>query len=118
MARWVWPLHECLCTAAAPRAPGLLRASVAGSSRVRVEWALLSPNEARGHVLSYTVTHSGAVEEIHTLPNQSSVVISGLMAGSTYSVYVWANTSAGEGERSSATVRLPAAIGQAGRGCG
>ena len=96
-----------LCIAPAPRAPGHLSASVLDSTHVRVEWALLSPDEARGHVLSYTVTYSNSTKtnNITAHPMQNSVVINDLMIGS-YSVLLWATNSAGAGEKSAVGFHL------------
>lgn len=100
-------LSVCVCIIPAPRAPGHLTVSVLDSTRVRVEWALLSPDEARGHVLSYTVTYSDSTKtnNITTHPMENSVVINDLMIG-PYSVLLWATNSAGAGKKSAITFYL------------
>ena len=74
-------------------------------SHVEVMWSLLSPEEARGVILYYTLTYTNGPDTRKTIsvpPTQNRAVLSELKPGEKYSVYVSASTSAGM-ENSTAT---------------
>ena len=94
--------------------PSGVRVERLTSTAMNVSWTLLTLEEARGFVTSYTVSYregEGAgkrhvVEPESVVPGgeQSSVVIGGLDPGSSYLVSVSASTSAGTGVMSEPVV--------------
>ena len=67
-------------------------------SHVEVMWSLLSPEEARGVMLYYTLTYTNGPDTRKTIsvpPTQNRAVISELKPGENYLMYVFASTSAG-----------------------
>ena len=74
-------------------------------TRINVTWEELSPADARGDVVSYSilytpVTRQGGDNVVVVTGSQSSVLIGGLDPQQTYTVQVWATTAAGDGMRS------------------
>ena len=74
-------------------------------THINVTWEELSPADARGDVVSYSilytpVTRQGEDNVVVVTGNQSSVLIGGLDPQQTYTVQVWATTAAGDGTRS------------------
>ena len=74
-------------------------------THINVTWEELSPADARGDVVSYSilytpVTRQGEDNVVVVTGNQSSVLIGGLDPQQTYRVEVWATTAAGDGTRS------------------
>ena len=92
--------------------PSGVRVERLNSTAMNVSWTLLTLEEARGFVTSYTVSYkkdegmAKRTTESVVVPGgeQSSVVIGGLDPGSSYLVSVSASTSAGTGEMSEETV--------------
>ena len=95
--------------------PSGVRVERLTSTAMNVSWTLLTLEEARGFVTSYTVSYrewegAGRRHVVETesvvVPGgeQSSVVIGGLDPGSSYLVSVSASTSAGTGEMSESVV--------------
>ena len=88
--------------------PSGVRVERLNSTAMNVSWTLLTLEEARGFVISYTVSYkkdegmAKRTTESVVVPGgeQSSVVIGGLDPGSSYLVSVSASTSAGTGEMS------------------
>ena len=88
--------------------PSGVRVERLTSTAMNVSWTLLTLEEARGFVTSYTVSYrkdegmAKRTTESVVVPGgeQSSVVIGGLGPGSSYLVSVSASTSAGTGEMS------------------
>ena len=79
-------------------------------SHVQVMWSLLSPEEARGVILYYTLSYTNGPDTRKTIsvpPTQNRAVLSELKPGEKYSVYVSASTSAGMGNSAATTVTLP-----------
>ena len=79
-------------------------------SHVEVMWSLLSPEEARGVILYYTLTYTNGPDTRKTIsvpPTQNRAVLSELKPGEKYSVYVSASTSAGMGNSTATTATLP-----------
>ena len=79
-------------------------------SHVEVMWSLLSPEEARGVILNYTLTYTNGPDTRKTIsvpPTQNRAVLSELKPGEKYSVYVSASTSAGMGNSTATTATLP-----------
>ena len=79
-------------------------------SHVEVMWSLLSPEEARGVILYYTLTYTNGPDTRKTIsvpPTQNRAVLSELKPGEKYSVYVSASTSAGMGNSTATTASLP-----------
>ena len=69
-------------------------------SHIEVMWSLLSPEEARGVILNYTLTYTNGPDTRKTLsvpPTQNRVVLIELNPGENYLMYVFASTSAGAG---------------------
>ena len=92
--------------------PSGVRVKRLNSTAINVSWTLLTLEEARGFVTSYTVSYSKGegqgrrpVEEL-VVPGgeQSSAVIGGLDIGSSYLLSVSAGTSAGSGQMSEPVV--------------
>ena len=92
--------------------PSGVRVERLNSTAINVSWTLLTLEEARGFVTSYTVSYSKGegqgrrpVEEL-VVPGgeQSSAVIGGLDTGSSYLLSVSAGTSAGSGQMSEPVV--------------
>ena len=78
-------------------------------SHVEVMWSLLSPEEARGVILYYTLTYTNGTDTRKTISvplTQNRAVLSELKPGEKYSVYVSASTSAGMGNSAATTVTL------------
>ena len=74
-------------------------------THINVTWEVLSPADARGDVVSYSilytpVTRQGEDNVVVVTGNQSSVLIRGLDPQVTYTVQVWVTTAAGDGMRS------------------
>ena len=74
-------------------------------THINVTWEELSPADARGDVVSYSilytpVTRQGEDNVVVVTGSQSSVLIGGLDPQQTYTVQVWATTAAGDGMRS------------------
>ena len=74
-------------------------------THIRVTWEELSPADARGDVVSYSILYTPVTvqreDNLVVVPgNQSSVLIGGLDPQQTYRVEVWATTAAGNGMRS------------------
>ena len=93
----------------APRAPRDVRVTQLNISHVEVMWSLLSPEEARGVILYYTLTYTNGTDTRKTIsvpPTQNRAVLSELKPGEKYSVYVSASTSAGMGNSTATTVTL------------
>ena len=92
--------------------PSGVRVERLNSTAMNVSWTLLTLEEARGFVTSYTVSFrkdegmAKRTTESVFVPGgeQSSVVIRGLDPGSSYLVSVSASTSAGSGEMSEPVV--------------
>ena len=92
--------------------PSGVRVERLTSTAMNVSWTLLTLEEARGFVTSYTVSYrkdegmAKRTTESVVVPGgeQSSVVIGGLDPGSSYLVSVSASTSAGTGEMSEPVV--------------
>ena len=95
--------------------PSGVRVERLNSTAMNVSWTLLTLEEARGFVTSYTVSyrewegagrrHVVETESVVVLGGeQSSVVIGGLDPGSSYLVPVSASTSAGSGDMSEPVV--------------
>ena len=92
--------------------PSGVRVERLSSTAMNVSWTLLTLEEARGFVTSYTVSYrkdegvAKRTTESVVVPGgeQSSVVIGGLDPGSSYLVSVSASTSAGSGEMSEPVV--------------
>ena len=88
--------------------PSGVRVERLNSTAMNVSWTLLTLEEARGFVTSYTVSYrkdegmAKRTTESVVVPGgeQSSVVIGGLDPGSSYQVSVSASTSAGTGDMS------------------
>ena len=77
---------------------------------VEVLWSLLSPKEAQGVILNYTLTYTNGPDTRKTIsvpPTQNRAVLSELKAGENYSVYVSGSTSAGMGNSTATTASLP-----------
>lgn len=81
---------------------------------MEVSWVPLSMIEARGFLSSYTVAYRGKIDRplamfVHksVFSNLIHVVITGLNAGLTYEVKVWANTSVGAGDASELALAEP-----------
>ena len=94
----------------APRAPRDVRVTQLNVSHVEVMWSLLSPEEARGVILYYTLTYTNGTDTRKTISvplTQNRAVLSELKPGEKYSVYVSASTSAGMGNSAATTVTLP-----------
>ena len=73
-------------------------------------WSLLSPEEARGVILNYTLTYTNGPDTRKTIyvpATQNRAVFSELKSGENYSVYVSASTSAGKGNCTATTASLP-----------
>ena len=73
---------------------------------MNVSWSALTPEKARGYLISYTVhywpvSNTELVVTITISPNTTSVVIGGLVSGEVYVVAVSATTGAGNGPWSS-----------------
>ena len=93
-------------TIAVPRAPEGVDVERLNETHMNVSWSALTPEEARGHLISYTVhywpvSNTELVTNITTPPDTTSVVIGGLMSGEEYVVTVSATTGAGNGPWSS-----------------
>ena len=76
---------------------------------VEVMWSLLSPEEARGVILNYTLTYTNGPDTRKTIsvpPTQNRAVLGELKPGENYSVYVSASTSAGMGNSTATTATL------------
>ena len=99
------PLSSTLVPSVSPSGVRVERLT---STAMNVSWTLLTLEEARGFVTSYTVSYrkdegmAKRTTESVVVPGgeQSSVVIGGLDPGSSYLVSVSASTSAGTGEMS------------------
>ena len=95
--------------------PSGVRVERLNSTAMNVSWTLLTLEEARGFVTSYTVSYrkdegmAKRTTESVVVPGgeQSRVVIGGLDPGSSYLVSVSASTSTGTGEMSE-PVSVPA----------
>ena len=90
----------------APSAPRDVRVTQLNVSHVEVMWSLLSPEEARGVILNYTLTYTIGPDTRKTKsvpPSQNRAVLSELKPGEYYLMYIFASTSAGMG-RSTATI--------------
>ena len=79
-----------------------------------VSWTALSPMEARGHIIYYTVNYWPAssrevIKTINVPHNITRVEIGDLLSGETYSVLVSASTSVGQGILN---VKLPETPGE------
>ena len=89
-----------------PRAPGDVVVMRLNETHMMVSWSALTPEEARGHLINYTV-HYWPVSNTELVinktipPDTTSVVIHGLVSGEEYVVAVSATTGAGNGPRSS-----------------
>ena len=95
-----------ISTIAVPRAPEGVTVERLNGTHMMVSWSALTPEKARGHLISYTVhywpaSNTELVMTITTPPNTTSVVISSLMSGEEYVVAVSATTGAGNGPWSS-----------------
>ena len=93
----------------APSAPRDVRVTQLNVSHVEVMWSLLSPEEARGVILNYTLTYTNGPDTRKTIsvpPTQNRAVLSELKPGEKYSVYVSASTSAGMGNSTATTATL------------
>ena len=96
--------------------PSGVRVERLNSTAMNVSWTLLTLEEARGFVTSYTVSYrkdegmAKRTTESVVVPGgeQSSVVIGGLDPGSSYQVSVSASTSAGTGDMSEPVVLVEA----------
>ena len=89
-----------------PVAPSNIKAEAETDSKITVTWNLLSPEEAQGFVLSYTVSYkaeSGLDDSMEKIVpgTRNTVLIEGLDANQEYTIVMWANTSAGMGQASS-----------------
>ena len=94
----------------APCAPRDVRVTQLNVSHVEVMWSLLSPEEARGVILYYTLTYTNDPDTRKTIsvpPTQNRAVLSELKPGEKYSVNVSASTSAGMGNSTATTATLP-----------
>ena len=83
---------------------------------MEIFWTPLTLSEARGFVVSYTVSYrqltsssdTGQLEEQQETARRSDgTIVTGLQENATYLIQVWANTAAGAGERSSIVIVQP-----------
>ena len=91
---------------AVPRAPEDVTVKRLNETNMNVSWSALTPEKARGYLISYTVhywpaSNTELVVTITTPPDTTSVVIGGLVSGEEYVMAVSATTGAGNGPRSS-----------------
>ena len=89
-----------------PRAPDDVTVERLNETHMMVSWSVLTPEKARGHLISYTihywpVSNMELVMTITIPPNTTGVVIGGLVPGEEYVVAVSATTGAGNGPMSS-----------------
>ena len=89
-----------------PRAPEDVTVERLNETHMMVSWSALTPEEARGYLISYTVhywpvSNTELVVTITTPPDTTRKVIGGLVSGEEYVVAVSATTGAGNGPRSS-----------------
>lgn len=79
-------------------------------TKLGVSWDLMSPEDAWGFVVSYTVSYSKDDERKRqgmekTVPGtQNSIIIEDVDPSNDYSVVVWASTKTGMGKQSEATL--------------
>ena len=81
-----------------------MKAERVNDTHMRVNWTGLTPADARGHVLHYTVHYWPASDRQSTRSRDTSgtsVVVGGLLAREDYVVQVSATTGAGSGPNSS-----------------
>ena len=97
---------QCYCNIfniTVPRPPRDLSVERVNATHMIVSWTALSPVEARGHIIYYTVNYwpassSEDIKRINVPHNITRVEISDLLSGETYIVQVSASTSVGKGE--------------------
>ena len=100
-------IYFCIIrTIPVPRAPEDVAVMRLNESHMMVSWSGLTPEKARGYLISYTVhywpaSNTDLVMTITTPPDTTSVVIGGLESGEEYVVAVSATTGAGNGPWSS-----------------
>ena len=86
--------------------PSNIKVEADSPTKLRVSWDLMTPDEAQGFVVSYTVSYKK--EELlsdeglqKTVPeDRNSLFIDDLDSNQGYSIVMWANTTAGMGEPS------------------
>ena len=94
----------------ASSAPRDVRVTQLNVSHVEVMWTLLSPEEARGVILNYTLTYTNGPDTRKTIsvpPTQNRAVLSELKPGEYYLMYIFASTSAGMGCSTDTMATLP-----------
>ena len=82
-------------------APSNVNGDRIDGTRMRVSWAPLTLELARGFITHYTVFYQSTLMEVVMVPgNETTVVIGGLAVAQSYSISVSAGTSVGNGESS------------------
>lgn len=93
-----------------PASPSNIKVEkIDSGTRLGVSWDFMTPEDAWGFVVSYTVAYSKEAkrkrqEMEKTVPRtQNSIIIDDVDPNNDYSVVVWASTKIGMGKRSEAT---------------
>jgi len=94
-----------LVVSTVPEAPTIFSARAVSSTMVRLTWAV--PDVINGILLSYTLVYSNAGNTFIRTYNNNTFedTISNLDKYTEYRFVIYANTSAGEGDNTTATVR-------------
>ena len=98
-------LSECVTSVPGP--PRGVAVDVVNQSHILVTWTPLSPVEARGYIIHYTVyywpsSNRTMIMSITVKSNITRYLISNLSLDVNYKVQVSASTSVGEGDKSEA----------------
>lgn len=86
--------------------PSNIKVEADSPTKLRVSWDLMSPEEAQGFVVSYTVSYKKEESQPDeglqkTVPgDRNSLFVDDLDSNQGYSIVMWANTTAGMGEPS------------------
>ena len=89
-----------------PVAPSNIKVEVESDTKITVSWDRLTPEDAWGFVLSYTVSYkkeeedTGKSTEKTVDGTMNSVQIDNLDTNQGYIIVMWANTTAGMGQTS------------------
>ena len=90
-----------------PVPPSNIKVELDSNTKIIVTWDLLNPEEAWGFVTSYTVSYKKATDsdngkEMSVSGTDNSLQIGDLDPNQDYIIVMWANTTAGMGQRSKA----------------
>jgi len=93
------------CSHTVPEAPTNFLSSATTSTTIRLSWS--TPNVTNGIILGYTIVYSNNIDTFLMTYNDNTFedTINNLNKYTQYRFVIYANTSAGEGDNATTTVR-------------